>query len=269
MPLVLGRLGCESTSLNAFVDPTRSLETWANHRHRITETGDVVNALHADLGLLMGSHGERFAALDEKGEVVGGDDLLVAFLDLVLEQSGPDSRIAAPFSATSGVDEVCERHGAACIRTKADARSLMEVAAGEPDLAFAGDSDGGFMLPRFIPAFDAMLAVGKLLELLAASGQKLSDVHARLPRYYRARAQVQCPWEHKGTVMRQLHEETRDMRVAHLDGIKIEVGPGWVLVLPDVSGPLFHVRAESREPEAAEGLVAEYSSRIEDIQAGL
>ncbi|NIR02902.1 MAG: mannose-1-phosphate guanylyltransferase, partial [Gemmatimonadales bacterium] len=79
MPLVLGRLGCESTSLNAFLDPTRSLETWSNRRERAAQLGDVVNALHADLGLLMGSHGERFAAVDEQAEVVAGDDLLLAF----------------------------------------------------------------------------------------------------------------------------------------------------------------------------------------------
>jgi mannose-1-phosphate guanylyltransferase/phosphomannomutase len=217
----------------------------------------------------MGSHGERFAAVDEEGRVVAGDDLLLAFLELVLQQRGPGGRIAAPFSATSGVDDVCERHGATCIRTKVDTRSLMEVAARETDLAFAGDSEGGFMFPGFIPAFDAMLALGKLLELLAVSGQKLSDVHARLPKYYRARSQVQCPWEHKGTVMRRLHEETRDRPADHLDGIKMEVDAGWVLVLPDVSGPLFHVLAESRDRETAGKLVAEYSSRIEDLQAGL
>jgi mannose-1-phosphate guanylyltransferase/phosphomannomutase len=269
MPLVLGRLGCESTSLNAFVDPTRSLEIRSQREERISQTADVVNALRADLGLLMGSQGERFAAVDEEGQVVADDDLLVAFADLVLQHSAPASRIAVPIGATSGIDEVCSRRGATCVRTKADSRSLMETAGADPDLAFAGDSEGGFIFPGFLPAFDAMLALGKLLELLAVSGQNLSDVRSRSPTYYRARATVGCPWEHKGTVMRRLHEQTRPRAAADLDGIKVELNGDWVLVLPDVSAPLFHVRAESREAGVAQRLVAEYSARIEELQGGL
>ena len=269
MPLVLGRLGCESTALNAFVDHSRSEETWLSRSERVVETGEVVHALKADLGLLMGSHGERFAAVDETGEPLIGDDLLLVFSDLVLQAAGTGARIAVPFNATSGVEEVCSRYGATAIRTKADSRSLMETAGGTPDLALAADSEGGFIFPRFLPAFDAMLAVGKLLELLAESGQRLGEVRARVPRYHRARSQVQCPWEHKGTVMRRLHEETTDFPVEHLDGLKIHLDGGWVLVLPDVSAPLFHVQAESADSETARKMVEQYAARIEELQEGL
>jgi mannose-1-phosphate guanylyltransferase/phosphomannomutase len=269
MPMVLGRLGCESTALNAFVDPSRSEETWRSRAERVAEMADVVHALKADLGLLMGSHGERFATVDEAGAPLAGDDLLLAFADLVLQRAGEGARIAVPFSATSGVEEVCSRYGATAVRTKADSRSLMETAGSTPDLVFAGDSDGGFIFPRFLPAFDAMLAVGKLLELLAVSGMRLSEVRERVPTYHRARTQVQCPWEHKGTVMRRLHEETGDMRVEHLDGLKIHLDGGWVLVLPDVSAPLFHVQAESADTGMADDLVERYAARIDALQEGL
>jgi mannose-1-phosphate guanylyltransferase/phosphomannomutase len=269
MPAVLGRLGCECTALNAFVDPTRSQEAWADRQARVADTGQVLQALHADLGLLVGSHGERFSAIDEQGMPVVADDLLEAFIDLVLSDGGRGLRIAVPFSATSGVEEVCERYGATCVRTKADTRSLMEGAGADPGLALAGDTEGGFIFPKFLPAFDAMFSVGKLLELLARTGQKLSEVRARMPRYQRAAAEVACPWEHKGMVMRRLHEETEGLPTEHLDGIKVKVAGGWVLVLPDVSGPLFRVRAESAEDGRAEALVAEYAAKIEALQASL
>jgi len=269
MPAVLGRLGCEATALNAYVDPTRAQETWSSHQRRASEMGEVVRALHADVGLLMGSHGERFAALDEKGEALVGDDLLLAFIELVLQDGGNGTRIAVPFGATSGVEDVCERHGAVCVRTKSDTRSLMETAGSDPELAFAGDTEGGFIFPRFLPAFDAMLALGKLLELLALTGDKLSELRARLPRYYRAAAQVDCPWEHKGTLMRRLHEETQGLPVEHLDGIKVQLEGGWVLVLPDVSAPLFHVRAESPEPLKADKLAQRYVERIQQLLEAL
>jgi mannose-1-phosphate guanylyltransferase/phosphomannomutase len=94
-------------------------------------------------------------------------------------------------------------------------------------------------------------------------------VRARLPKYYRAEARVDCPWEHKGTIMRRLYEESQSLSVEQLDGIKIQLDGGWVLVLPDVSAPVFHVRAESREEERVEGLVAQYAARISELQERL
>ena len=271
MPVVLGRLGCESTSLNAFVDPTRSHEAWLRRAERVAALGEVVRALRADLGVLMSGHGERFAATDEAGEPVMGDDLLLCFLDLVLQQSGPGARIAVPFSATSGVEEVCERHQATAVRTKADPGSLMETAGSDPDLVFAGDVDGGFIFPRFLPAFDAMMALGKLLELLAVTDQKLGELCRRLPKHYRSELDVACPWEQKGMVMRRLHEETQheNLGVEQLDGLKILLPEGWALVLPDVSAPLFHVRAESRDQEAAAQLAVRYAQEIQRLQGEL
>ena len=269
LPLVLGRLGCEATAVNAFLDPTRSYEAWQRRAHRVAELGDVVRALRADLGVLLGGHGDRLAATDEEGAPVMGDDLLLCFLDLVLQSLGPGARIAVPFSATSGVEEVCQRYSASAVRTKADPASLMETASRDPDLAFAADTSGGIIFPRFLPAFDAMLALGKLLELLAAAGLQLSEVRARIPHYHRASQRVDCPWEQKGMVMRRLHEQTRDLPTDHLDGLKVHLSDGWVLVVPDVSAPLFHVRAESRDPDRAEALASEYARTIEGLQAQL
>jgi mannose-1-phosphate guanylyltransferase / phosphomannomutase len=269
MPLVLGRLGGESTALNAFVDPVKSFDAWERREARMAELGEVLLVLHANLGLLMGSHGDRFAAIDEEGAPLSGDDLLLTFLDLVLQDGGPETRIAVPFSATMGVEEVCGRYGAHCVRTRADARSLMERAGDDPDLAFAGDSQGGFIFPHFLPAFDAMLSVGKLLELLAITGHRLSELRRTLPQYARMDLQVHCPWEHKGTIMRRLHEDSQGLRTEHLDGLKVVFDEGWALVLPDVSAPLFHVRAESTDPAAAETLVKRYAARIEDLEQDL
>jgi mannose-1-phosphate guanylyltransferase/phosphomannomutase len=269
MPLVMGRLGCESTALNAFIDPSRAHRAWLERNERVGALGEVLKALHAEVGLLIEAHGARFAAVDEKGEGVVGDDLLLTFMDLVLQKAGPGTRVAVPFDATSGAEEVCARWGGECVRTKSDARSLMEAAGTDPELAFAGDTAGGFIFPRFLPAFDAMLSVGKLLELLASTGQRLGEVRARTPRYFRAGREVGCPWEHKGTVMRRLHEETQGLPSEQLDGIKLLLDDGWVLVAPDVQLPLFHVRAESRAEGRAEALVEEYVGRIERIEEGL
>lgn len=69
--------------------------------------------------------------------------------------------------------------------------------------------------------------------------------------------------------MRRLHEDTQGLEVEHLDGIKILLDGEWVLVLPDVSAPRFHVRAESGEAARAEALVDKYAARIRELQEEL
>ena len=63
-------------------------------------------------------------------------------------------------------------------------------------------AQGGFILPGFLPAFDAAAAFVKVLDLLARTGRRLSHVVAGLPRVHMAHETVVTPWEQKGLVMR-------------------------------------------------------------------
>jgi mannose-1-phosphate guanylyltransferase/phosphomannomutase len=136
-------------------------------------------------------------------------------------------------------------------------------------LTFAGDDKGGFIFPEFQPVFDAMVSLGRLLEFLGRSGLKLSEARANLPKLYKQQVTVDCPWEHKGTIMRKLHEQVADLTTEHIDGIKIYLESGWVLVLPDIEAPLFHVYGESRDPATARSYVEHWSNRITEIQGHL
>jgi len=269
MPVVLGRLGIESVALNAFVDPTRRHSSGPPNPEEARELADVVAALHANLGVVMDNPGERIWLVDENGDLLAGDDLLTCFSRMVMEAMGEGCKIAVPASATSAIEELAQQYGAQVIRTRVDARSLMEAAGHTPELTFAGDDKGGFIFPEFQPVFDAMVSLGRLLEFLGRSGLKLSEARANLPKLYKYQATVDCPWEHKGTVMRKLHEQVADLTTEHIDGIKIYLDAGWVLVLPDIEAPLFHIYGESRDPATARAYVEQWSNRIAEIQGQL
>ncbi|HET19782.1 MAG TPA: hypothetical protein ENO16_04160, partial [Chromatiales bacterium] len=266
MPVVLGRLGIETVALNAFVDPTRRQAAVPPDDARVKELADVVEALHANLGVVVDNPGERIWLVDEKGEMLAGDELLACFSSLAIEAFGKQSKLAVPVSATAAIERLVQEQSATVMRTRDDARSLMEAAGREPGLVFAGDARGGFIFPEFQPVFDAMVSVGKLLEFLARSGRPLSQVRAALPAIYKYEAEIDCPWEQKGAVMRRMHEKVQGLQVEHLDGLKVYVDSGWVLMLPDVEAPVFHVYGESNSEEAARGLVEEWRGKIEEVK---
>jgi mannose-1-phosphate guanylyltransferase/phosphomannomutase len=72
---------------------------------------------------------------------------------------------------------------------------------------------------------------------------------------------VNTPWEHKGSVMRTLVEET-DQPMVLLDGVKVLYDDGWALALPDPEEPLTHVWAEAQSDAEAEQRAEEYVARI-------
>src|SRR5262249_41666280 len=105
-------------------------------------------------------------------------------------------------------------------------------AAAEDGVIFAGAVGGGYVFPEFLPAYDAVASLCKLLELLAPMDRPLSELVSELPASTLVHRQLPCPWSLKGTVMRVLTERLRDRKLDLLDGIKVIDDRGWAQVLP-------------------------------------
>jgi mannose-1-phosphate guanylyltransferase/phosphomannomutase len=166
-----------------------------------------------------------------------------------------------PVTASRVLDRLAEEHGFALRRTPASPRALMEQAA-QKGMIFVGEERGGFVFPAFQPAFDAMMATVKLLEMLARLETRLSVLTRTIPVTHLVRDHVPCANEHKGMVMRRLLEVTRDEVVEVVDGVRIRLGEDWVAAIPDPDRSLFHVMAESGSRARSEELVARYAGLI-------
>lgn len=270
-PAVLGRLGCDVVALNAYVDPKRSPKSPDARAALLPNLQQIVRTLNADLGVMFENDGERLTLVDEQGRVIEGDDLLSLYAVMVA-RTRHRARIAVPVTAPAGIEELVGLHGGTVLRTKTDVRSLMSLAtvAGDkrsPQADFAGDDAGGFVFSEFMPAFDSMFSFAKLLEMLARTGLGIGELARELPAAHVLHAEVRCPWEMKGRIMRELTKEAEDAESVDLiDGIKVRQDGGWSLVLPDASEPYFHVYAESETPEKAETLLNRYIGKIEALR---
>jgi mannose-1-phosphate guanylyltransferase/phosphomannomutase len=172
--------------------------------------------------------------------------------------------VALPVAVTSHAEEICRAHGVGVQWTKLSTPALMD-AASEEGVGFAASLDGGYILPGFLPAFDAAATLVNLLELLAVSGARLSDVVSALPTPHVVVESVVTPWEQKGAVMRGLVELTKDRPIELVDGVKIRHDDGWALALPDPEEPVTRVWAEAGSGAAAKRLAQEYARRIRQM----
>ena len=241
LPLVLGPLEVEAVSAHEFADLDAREITGAES---IAQARRLVEAVGADLGAVFELAGERLHLIAENGDAIDPSQALLLFLRLLRGSEAAGGKVALPVTATGHADELAEAAGLEVVRTPTSPSDLMQ-AARESGMVLAADGDGAYVVPDFLPAFDAMAALCKLLELLAPVTTSVSELVAALPDVNISQRTVPCSWALKGLVMRVLTERLADREVDLSDGIKVFENGGWGLVRPDPVEPLLHVVVES------------------------
>jgi mannose-1-phosphate guanylyltransferase/phosphomannomutase len=222
-----------------------------------------VKAVGADMGILIDSAAERLWLVDEHSNPIAPETALLLFVRELAASNG-SGRVLVPINESRMVEEiaVANGHSLHVERTKASLGDLLAAAAAG-DVVFAGASGGGYVFPEFLPAYDAVMSLGKLLELVAHSGRPLSALVEDLPTSTLVHVREPCPWSAKGLAMRQLIEAVKGMQVDHMDGIKVYEPDGWVQVLPDPDEPVFHVYAEGESLEDSRRLEQKYRALLD------
>ncbi len=263
LPLVVGPLGVESLSAHGFfADESGKRPTLAE---ALGHTKRLVSAIGADLGAVFDSAAERLYLIDDSGSEVPVEQALLLFLRL-LGANGARGKVAVPITVTSQVDLLADA-ALEVVRTPHSLADLTRAAAGD-GVIFAGAVGGGYVFPEFLPAYDAMASLAKLLELLAPEQRPLSELVAELPRSTLLHRQLACPWAMKGLVMRLLNEQLAGRDLDLTDGIKLLGDGGWAQVLPDPDEPLLHLYAEGATVADSERLELELRELVEEIVQG-
>jgi mannose-1-phosphate guanylyltransferase/phosphomannomutase len=264
LPGIFNRLGCELIVLNTSQDEARLARSIEEIEKDMQRLATITSGLNADMGIRIDPGGENISVVDDRGRILDGTRMLVVMASLFLRKYHGGT-IAAPVTAPSALQQLAERYEGHIQHTKVLRQAMMTTATRE-GIVLVGDGMGGFIIPDMQPVFDGMLAIAKLLELLATFQTRLSEVVDDLPPYHMSSTRVICPWEYKGKVMRILSEQYRERRAKPIDGIKIDLGKEWVLVLPDADRPLFHVVAESVSNDQAQALAEKYARVVSGLQ---
>ena len=263
LPLVLGPLAVEAVSAHGFsTDGAPS----TSHAESIDQARRLLGAMGADLAVAFDATAERLHLIDERGREIPVEQGLLLMISL-LARSGRSGRVAVPVTTTSAVNEIVDGSRLEIVRTRASLAELTRVAAGD-GVVFAGALSGGYVFPDFLPAYDGVASLAKLLELLAPLDQPLSALVDELPQPALVHTELHCPWALKGLVMRMLTERLKDRETDLLDGIKVFDERGWAQVLPDPDEPLVHVYAEGGTPDVSADLLTELRERVEEIVQG-
>jgi mannose-1-phosphate guanylyltransferase/phosphomannomutase len=265
LPLVLDPLGVEVVAAHAFPSDGND-DADSALAASIGQAKRLVTAVGADLGAVFDRPGERLYLVDEQAREIPVEQTLLLYLRLI-GSNGRTGRLAFPVTVTSQVDRLVEGTGLEIVRTAASLQDLTRAAA-EQGVVFGGAVGGGYVFPDFLPGYDAVASLAKLLELLAPVNRPISELVAELPRPTLVHRQLACPWSLKGLVMRVLNERLSGRDLDLTDGIKVFDERGWAQVLPDPDEPLLHLYAEGETIEASGELIDELRRMVDEIAQG-
>jgi mannose-1-phosphate guanylyltransferase/phosphomannomutase len=265
LPLVLDPLGVEVVAAHAFPSDGND-DADSALAASIGQAKRLVTAVGADLGAVFDRPGERLYLVDEQAREIPVEQTLLLYLRLI-GSNGRTGRLAFPVTVTSQVDRLVEGTGLEIVRTAASLQDLTRAAA-EQGVVFGGAVGGGYVFPDFLPGYDAVASLAKLLELLAPVNRPISELVAELPWPTLVHRQLACPWSLKGLVMRVLNERLSGRDLDLTDGIKVFDERGWAQVLPDPDEPLLHLYAEGETIEASGELIDELRRMVDEIAQG-
>jgi mannose-1-phosphate guanylyltransferase/phosphomannomutase len=262
LPGLLGKIGVDVLTVNNRLDESSPTHSVAAVRADMNRLAELVSSFGAAFGVRFDPVGERIALVDDKGALVSDDRALLVVLDLISAEKR-SGRVALPVTTTRVAEEVCRFHGVEVIWTPTSLQGLYEAAA-SPDVIFAADGKGGFVVPGFSRSIDGIAAFAQLLGLVARTRLTLSQIQARIPEANLLKRSMPTPWAAKGMVMRTVVEAAGEREIDTIDGVRvIEPDRGWILVLPDPSEAVTHLWAEGDDPDAAQSLLDDWAAVVE------
>jgi mannose-1-phosphate guanylyltransferase/phosphomannomutase len=264
-PGLLGQLGTESVSLDAYAAPGRLSRSVEEFRELLRRLGGIVRSIDAELGLWIDPGGEVIYLVDDAGRALSPEQTQAVMVGLAVDHLGV-KRVAIPVTTPAAVVERARRAGAEIVWTKTEHHAMMGSAT---SVDMVAGTRGEFIFSRFLPAYDGMFAAARLLEALALARTPLREIADSVPEIHVAQERVACPWGRKGQVMRRLMEATEGARRDLVDGVKVWISDSeWVLVIPHSHKPYFVVTAEAPDAAGARARVVEYARLVEQWRDG-
>ena len=211
----------------------------------------------AHLGLAHDGDADRVLAVDERGNLVDGDQIMV-IIGKYLKKKGllKNNRIVVTVMSNLGLKKVFAREGVEVLETKVGDRYVLEEML-KSDAVIGGEQSGHIILLNHNTTGDGIITALKLMQVLVAEGRKLSELAGEMPKFPQVLKNVRVLDKEKVMASPALGE-------AIARGEE-KLGEGRILVRPSGTEPLIRVMAEGPEANLTEEVVDEIIEVIKNL----
>lgn len=259
-PRWLARLGCEVLAVNDNPDapfphaPEPKPETMA-------QLCAVVKAGRADIGFAHDADGERLGIVTELGEPLSEEMTLAIAAEIRLQKK--KGVVVTNISTSGAVDIIAARHGGSVVRTPVGQAYISEGLV-EYDGVLGGEGSGGISVPEIHRTHDSAAAIGLILEHLAETGERISEIVGQLPRLTTLKHNLAVEPHRLYSILQEFRAvvERDGVEVDATDGLKVKLPAGWVHVRASNTESMIRIIVEAEEQTAARELLDWTRDRI-------
>ncbi|MCK4439513.1 phosphoglucosamine mutase, partial [Candidatus Bathyarchaeota archaeon] len=202
--------------------------------------------------------------VDEKGEIHWGDKTF-ALVEKHFLKDNPSEKIVTPVSSSTLVKDIADAYGGEIVWTKVGSVIVSQTMK-KLDAKLGGEENGGIFYGPHQSVRDGVMATALILDIMAKTGQRLSELLGELPRYFIEKGKVECPNKLKEKVLEKLTEQVSKLNINTIDGVKIWFeDKSAILMRPSGTEPVYRLYAEAKREEKAVQLVQKYGLKLKKM----
>jgi phosphomannomutase len=262
VPQFADRLGIRTVTINGEESGFAGHDPEPRPRNA-KQVSAIIRHAGADVGFVSSSDMSRVCIVCDNGETASEEYTLALAARHVLERK--PGVLVTNCCTSRMVDDVARLNNSSVVKTPVGQAYIMSALADEQGV-IGGEGNGSVALPAFSRAFDAFLAMGLILEAMARSGLRASELLAGLPRYHIVKRQVSGEPHRCYRAIEALQEDPRWLGGGSpdtTDGVRLDREDGWIHVRASRTEPMIRITSESSSRQAAEGRAEETARRLE------
>jgi len=209
-----------------------------------------------DLGIAFDGDGDRIGAIDGKGRILWGDQLMILWARDVLKDR-PGATIIGDVKASQALFDEVQRAGGTPLMWKTG-HSLIKTKMAELKAPLAGEMSGHvFFADTFYGFDDALYCALRLLNIVAAGKESLADMRDKLPHLVNTpELRFDCADDRKFKIVEEVKTRLKQAgaKVNDIDGVRVSTPDGWWLLRASNTQPVLVARCESQNEAGLERL---------------
>lgn len=263
VPKLFKELGMETIEVFCSPDPEFPNRDMDPQPENLGELCRTVVKEKADFGVAFDGDGDRGVIVDDRGRVLTPDQTGIILGKGILAEKGPGV-VIANMECSMLFEKLLEPLGARISRIPVG-HTFLTLEAKRQKVLLGVESSGHVVIPRHYYFDDAILIPLKIREILSKSGKRLSELADEVPVYPKKRVNFDCPDQKKFQVIKNLQNKFKKeyKELNTLDGIRINLGRGWVLIRASNTNPQIRLTAEAHTQGSLEELIEKFSEELE------
>jgi len=256
-PDIVNQLAIENVIMNAYADDKKLNKLNEIAKKSEENMSKIVTTMAYDVGFMVYPNGQRLEIIGDDGVTLTNYKALLVILRLINDTTTEKKKVFLPVSAPDFMDKDFEN--LTIERGKFTGFKASKLSG----YSFVGSLGANYCFTDFTYSYDSLFASIKILEMLALTEQKISQVAGTLKEFYFDGQIVGCPSSLKGKMMRKFMEASVGREASFIDGVKISMGPTeWILMLPDQHSECLHLYVQACDAVRGREIFDEYKAKI-------